>query len=180
MSARETALTKADLHKIRRYIDDDGFPRFNVGKKRGLTYGQAFDEIVRATGCKTTENPLETSTWSREGIRRLGLLNDGYLSAAREFISAKAVERKVAQFNAEQKTKNEQPATPERSPAPEAPTETTPDGVPDAPGAQDLAREPQRPGGHDVDLDPGVRADLGAARPPADADQRDAAPPPEG
>jgi hypothetical protein len=171
MSAREVPLTKKDLHAIRRFIDDDGVPRFTVGKVRDLTYRQAYDEIVRQTGCKTTEDPKGTSTWNREGIRRLGALNDAYFRAARAFISQKAIDRKVAKFNAEKKTANEsQPtAAPERgeaAPIPEATPPADAESLPDSGGAQGLARESQRPEGHDARLDPGVRADLGSTPSP--------------
>lgn len=176
MSQKETPLKKRDLHNIRRFIDDDGVPRFTVGKVRGLTYHQAYDEIVKQTGCRTTTDPKGTSTWSREGIRRLGALNDAYWAAARQFISEKSVARKVEQFNAQKKANESQPTTPSEPQRNAEATAAAPKTVPDAGGAQDLAGEPQRAGGHADDLARGVPPNDGgddqrptdAARPESD------------
>lgn len=92
------AMNPVDRMKVIRF-PCDGVKRYRMREVKGvvLTYAEAWNTIFDLTDC--TEEPIEGSdgkrrTYTREGIQRLGVLNDNYQNTARDFILADLEKRK--------------------------------------------------------------------------------------
>lgn len=82
-----TPLSDKEIARVQKF-PCNGQAVFNVGRKRGLTYSQAYDAIFEAEKCKVGHIPNDPHhrTFTQSGLDRIRELNNYYWKRAKDFI----------------------------------------------------------------------------------------------